>query len=358
MLAVVRGETGLKFPTREGSKTLLFNLFNAYSDSHRTQSHMSIYLEYNILSFSFIFSTNSWWKFKSNELMQKPCRAERKYIEVISLCGLVTLSTNLHMTCYFDASLMKTYWLSIHPSIIRGWVVVAAGFSSSSCGKYWLMGALILNVLRGSEDLWYWLIFLSSLSTSNKHQMAKKSTSPFVPGVGGTHASKVMQSLSSSPSNLSGWVHLIVWSNNLWRRQKSTFEIDLRCYHLMFLIVTSLFFFVFFLSIHSGRMLNAPNTAAPTFTQAYQRQQPPLAPAPPPITHAMATIPHQPAYRAPTDRIFYLAHTCQPACLNRVRPATADMHRGKNPLLTPLLYDFRRMTGRRKVNRKVNMKEE
>lgn len=29
------------------------------------------------------------------------------------------------------------------------------------------------------------------------------------------------------------------------------------------------------------------------------------------------------------------------------------MHRGNNPLLTPLLYDFRRMTGRRKVNRKV-----
>uniref|UniRef100_A0A8C4E9K6 [histone H3]-lysine(4) N-trimethyltransferase n=1 Tax=Dicentrarchus labrax TaxID=13489 RepID=A0A8C4E9K6_DICLA len=121
----------------------------------------------------------------------------------------------------------------------------------------------------------------------NKHQMAKKSTSPFVPGVGGTHASKVMQSLSSSPSNLPG-------------------------------------------------------------------QLPTLAPAPPPITHALTTIPPQPAYRAPTDRIFYLTHTCQPACLNRVRPAKPDTHRGKNPLLTPLLYDFRRMTGRRKVNRKMS----
>lgn len=40
--------------------------------------------------------------------------------------------------------------------------------------------------------------------------MAKKSTSPFVPGVGGTHASKVMQSLSSTSSNLPGWVHLTV----------------------------------------------------------------------------------------------------------------------------------------------------
>lgn len=111
------------------------------------------------------------------------------------------------------------------------------------------------------------------------------------------------------------------------------------------------------LSIHSGRMLTAQNTATPTFTQSYQRQQPVLAPAPPPIAHAMATIPHQPAYRAPTDRIFYMSHACQPACLNRVRPAKADMHRGKNPLLTPLLYDFRRMTGRRKVNRKVNLEE-
>uniref|UniRef100_A0A3Q0RBK0 SET domain bifurcated histone lysine methyltransferase 1b n=1 Tax=Amphilophus citrinellus TaxID=61819 RepID=A0A3Q0RBK0_AMPCI len=122
-------------------------------------------------------------------------------------------------------------------------------------------------------------------SSQNKHQMAKKSTSPFVPGVG---------------------------------------------------------------------VLNAPNTVAPTFTQTYQRQMTPLAPAPAPITHAMATIPHQPSYRAPTDRIFYLAHTCQPACLKRVRPPTTSMHRGKNPLLTPLLYDFRRMTGRRKVNRKMS----
>lgn len=121
-------------------------------------------------------------------------------------------------------------------------------------------------------------------------------------------------------------------------------------------VIFKLVFSFSFLSIHSGRMLSAPNT--PTFTQPFQR--PPLVTAPTPvtlppaITHPMATIPHQPAYRAPTDRIFYLAHTCQPACLNRVRPANSDLHRGKNPLLTPLLYDFRRMTGRRKVNRKVN----
>uniref|UniRef100_A0A7N6BBL4 [histone H3]-lysine(4) N-trimethyltransferase n=1 Tax=Anabas testudineus TaxID=64144 RepID=A0A7N6BBL4_ANATE len=98
-------------------------------------------------------------------------------------------------------------------------------------------------------------------------------------------------------------------------------------------------------------MLNTPNTPTSTFTQ---RQLPSVSQPAPPITHPMAVIPHQPSYRAPTDRIFYLAHTCQPACLNRVRPAKPDIHRGKNPLLTPLLYDFRRMTGRRKVNRKMS----
>uniref|UniRef100_A0A8C9YG29 [histone H3]-lysine(4) N-trimethyltransferase n=1 Tax=Sander lucioperca TaxID=283035 RepID=A0A8C9YG29_SANLU len=102
------------------------------------------------------------------------------------------------------------------------------------------------------------------------------------------------------------------------------------------------------------QMLSVQNIAPPTFTQPYQRLLPSLAPGPAPITHTTAIIPHQSAYRAPTDRIFYLAHTCQPACLNRVRPTRSDIHRGKNPLLTPLLYDFRRMTGRRKVNRKMS----
>uniref|UniRef100_A0A8C2XN31 [histone H3]-lysine(4) N-trimethyltransferase n=1 Tax=Cyclopterus lumpus TaxID=8103 RepID=A0A8C2XN31_CYCLU len=102
-----------------------------------------------------------------------------------------------------------------------------------------------------------------------------------------------------------------------------------------------------------ARILSVQSTASPAFTQSYQRL-PTLAVATPPVAHTMATVPHQPSYRAPTDRIFYLAHTCQLACLNRVRPAKSDMHRGKNPLLTPLLYDFRRMTGRRKVNRKMS----
>uniref|UniRef100_A0A3Q2Z036 [histone H3]-lysine(4) N-trimethyltransferase n=2 Tax=Hippocampus comes TaxID=109280 RepID=A0A3Q2Z036_HIPCM len=134
--------------------------------------------------------------------------------------------------------------------------------------------------------------------SETKHQMAKKSTSPFVPGVGGTHASKVMQSLATNPSNVP----------------------------------------------------SPAETSMPV--QLYPKAT--VAPAAPPATaHPAVTIPHQPSYRAPTDRIFYMEHLCQPACLNRVRPAKRDMHRGKNPLLIPLLYDFRRMTGRRKVNRKM-----
>lgn len=87
-----------------------------------------------------------------------------------------------------------------------------------------------LNGLRGGEELWFWLKFLSLLSSSNKHQMAKKSTSPFVPGVGGTHASKVLQSLSSSPSNLSRWVQVI--------GQVKTKYSHNELWHYMFLIVT------------------------------------------------------------------------------------------------------------------------
>ncbi|KAM9309113.1 histone-lysine N-methyltransferase SETDB1-B isoform 2-T2 [Pholidichthys leucotaenia] len=142
------------------------------------------------------------------------------------------------------------------------------------------------------------------LRVENKHQMAKKSTSPFVPGVGGTHASKILQSQALVSNTLS-----------------------------------------------SVRTLSAPNTTPPAPVQTYQRQ---ATPAPAFMRNAEKTVPPQASYRAPTDRIFYMAHTCQPACLKRVRPAKPDLHRGKNPLLTPLLYDFRRMTGRRKVNRKMS----
>lgn len=119
--------------------------------------------------------------------------------------------------------------------------------------------------------------------------------------------------------------------------------------------LSCLFLFASLLSIHHGRILSSPSISSFTPIQPYPLLMPSLTPVTPPMSHTVALVPHQPSYRAPTDRIFYMVHTCQPACLNRVRPAKSDIHRGKNPLLTPLLYDFRRMTGRRRVNRKVNV---
>uniref|UniRef100_A0A8C0KMS3 Histone-lysine N-methyltransferase SETDB1 n=1 Tax=Canis lupus dingo TaxID=286419 RepID=A0A8C0KMS3_CANLU len=63
--------------------------------------------------------------------------------------------------------------------------------------------------------------------------------------------------------------------------------------------------------------------------------------------------PAEPSYRAPMEKLFYLPHVCSYTCLSRVRPMRSAQYRGKNPLLVPLLYDFRRMTARRRVNRKM-----
>lgn len=70
-------------------------------------------------------------------------------------------------------------------------------------------------------------------------------------------------------------------------------------------------------------------------------------------TFTSERIPQEPSYQAPNDRLFYLTHNCTPDCLKRIRPTHPNLHRGRNPLLTPLLYEFRRMTGRRRLNRKV-----
>lgn len=67
----------------------------------------------------------------------------------------------------------------------------------------------------------------------------------------------------------------------------------------------------------------------------------------------MDRVPNEPSYRAPLEKLFYLPHVCSYACLARVRPVRSDQYRSRNPLLIPLLYDFRRMTARRRVNRKM-----
>nr|SIP62992.1 SET Domain Bifurcated 1 [Protopterus annectens] len=83
--------------------------------------------------------------------------------------------------------------------------------------------------------------------------------------------------------------------------------------------------------------------------------------APPPTVtssfqpcHSMTDrVPVEPTYRAPSEKLFYLPHICSRGCLDRIRPLRKDQYRGKNPLLVPLLYDFRRMTARRRINRKM-----
>lgn len=107
-------------------------------------------------------------------------------------------------------------------------------FSPSDCCS----NARLNVALRAAKNSYfYWLTFLPDLLWSNKHQMAKKSTFQFVPGVGGTHASKVMQSLNASTTNLTRWVCVVVWTN-VWQKTLET------CLKLL-----DLPDFVFFLSL-------------------------------------------------------------------------------------------------------------
>ncbi|KAJ7307228.1 hypothetical protein JRQ81_009222 [Phrynocephalus forsythii] len=72
-----------------------------------------------------------------------------------------------------------------------------------------------------------------------------------------------------------------------------------------------------------------------------------------PFLSMLDRVPNEPSYRAPVEKLFYLPHVCSRTCLSRVRPGYPDQYRRKNPLLIPLLYDFRRMTARRRINRKT-----
>ncbi|XP_054035325.1 histone-lysine N-methyltransferase SETDB1, partial [Dryobates pubescens] len=88
-----------------------------------------------------------------------------------------------------------------------------------------------------------------------------------------------------------------------------------------------------------------------------QQQRLPLScaapPPPPPFQGMLDRVPTEPSYRAPLEKLFYLPHVCSYSCLARVRPPRAQQYRSRNPLLIPLLYDFRRMTARRRLNRKL-----
>ncbi|NWY64558.1 SETB1 methyltransferase, partial [Erithacus rubecula] len=91
----------------------------------------------------------------------------------------------------------------------------------------------------------------------------------------------------------------------------------------------------------AGRALPAPQHRAPSSGPSQ------------PFHGMLDRVPSEPSYRAPLEKLFYLPHVCSYACLSRVRPVRPDQYRSRNPLLIPLLYDFRRMTARRRVNRKM-----
>ncbi|NWX32611.1 SETB1 methyltransferase, partial [Notiomystis cincta] len=122
----------------------------------------------------------------------------------------------------------------------------------------------------------------------------------------------------------------------------------------------------------AGRALPAPqhrccSSSGPTWARAQplpSRPAPPSTPCPlcprsvpsgpsQPFHGMMDRVPNEPSYRAPLEKLFYLPHVCSYTCLSRVRPIRSDQYRSRNPLLIPLLYDFRRMTARRRVNRKM-----
>lgn len=104
----------------------------------------------------------------------------------------------------------------------------------------------------------------------------------------------------------------------------------------------------------SASVTSTPAPAAPSGPPAPPGPLAPPGPPAPPAFHGMLErAPAEPSYRAPMEKLFYLPHVCSYTCLSRIRPMRNEQYRGKNPLLVPLLYDFRRMTARRRVNRKM-----
>ncbi|XP_026719827.1 histone-lysine N-methyltransferase SETDB1 isoform X2 [Athene cunicularia] len=97
---------------------------------------------------------------------------------------------------------------------------------------------------------------------------------------------------------------------------------------------------------------DAPGRSGPSQQHRLSGSQASSGPAPG-FHGMMDRVPNEPSYRAPLEKLFYLPHVCSYTCLSRVRPIRSDQYRSKNPLLVPLLYDFRRMTARRRVNRKM-----
>uniref|UniRef100_A0A8C0KPT3 Histone-lysine N-methyltransferase SETDB1 n=1 Tax=Canis lupus dingo TaxID=286419 RepID=A0A8C0KPT3_CANLU len=106
-------------------------------------------------------------------------------------------------------------------------------------------------------------------------------------------------------------------------------------------------------NVPAGKPGSNQTYRSPLGSTASASAAPPAPPAPPAFHGMLERAPAEPSYRAPMEKLFYLPHVCSYTCLSRVRPMRSAQYRGKNPLLVPLLYDFRRMTARRRVNRKM-----
>lgn len=104
-------------------------------------------------------------------------------------------------------------------------------------------------------------------------------------------------------------------------------------------------------------VLNEPPPVGRTaVTQQFRFLGPQPASGTPQQFHGMLDrVPNEPSYRAPMEKLFYLPHVCSKSCLSRVAHLSLcrDQFRSRNPLLIPLLHDFRRITARRRINRKT-----
>ncbi|TRY65109.1 hypothetical protein DNTS_009666 [Danionella cerebrum] len=58
----------------------------------------------------------------------------------------------------------------------------------------------------------------------------------------------------------------------------------------------------------------------------------------------------EPVSKQEANKSRYIFHRCCSSCLEEVRPPRANYHLGRNPLLIPLLFKFRRMTARRRID--------
>uniref|UniRef100_A0A8C6VMX0 SET domain bifurcated histone lysine methyltransferase 1 n=1 Tax=Naja naja TaxID=35670 RepID=A0A8C6VMX0_NAJNA len=218
---------------------------------------------------------------------------------------------------------MKTSTASTHDKKQGGQMRMRPNVGTSplerpSAGKQ-LGGAGEGKSERTANQCGYPLPSESQLAQAKKQQVAKKSTSFLRPGSAGSPPSSPI--LSETPPAMGG----LEWKMSRVPSQSCCTE--------------------------SARPPLRPSLSPPPRGRFSGAQ--PASGTLPSFHSMMERVPSEPPYRAPVEKLFYLPHVCSYKCLSRVRPIRPDLHRSRNPLLIPLLYDFRRMTARRRINRKT-----